>query len=244
MSSLTLTNSYASSVNDESNKFVKGLDKVADGARAVKDSTEGLYATLQTTSYLLMGGEALFGASKPVTTTLMHMSASINVIDFMEIFSVTNYMVSGAAVEDCKRGFFCRFFGSISFAFGTIGGIALWLAELGFYNLGKAAAALGSIPVIGVVAVIPLLPLVCATTALGYALFAAHSVQNLLKAKNKHQVIKGLIDIISRVANVALFVLIPIPGINLPAVIVLGIIAKGLGLVSFLYEHYNKQAFA
>lgn len=242
MSSVTLTHSYANS--NASNPFIKGVDKVADGARAVKDSTEGLYATLQTTSYLLMGGEALFGASKPVTTTLMHMSASINVIDFMEIFSVGNYVASGAALQDCKKGFVCRFIGSISFAIGTIGGIALWFAELGFYNLAKAAAAIGSIPVIGVVAAIPLLPFVCATVALGYALFAGHALQGLLKATNKHQVVKGVIDIVSRVANVALFVLIPIPGINLPAVIVLGIIAKGLGLVSFLYEHYNKRAFA
>lgn len=243
MTTIIMTNSNIVPAAKNSGCLAKSLDKVAGGAKAVKDSTDGFYSAMQTGSYLLMGGEALFGASKPVTNTLMHLSGAVNVIDFMEIFCVVDYFVSGSVAQDVKKGYVCKFLGSIFFALGTIGGIVLWLGELGFYNLAKAAAALGKIPVLGAVAAVGLLPIVCGSLALGYAFYAGHAIQAILKATNKHQVIKGVIDIVSRVANVALFVLLPIPGINLPAVIVLGIIAKGLGLVSFLYEHYNKQAF-
>lgn len=241
-----ITSTYYGLVTTEkkSNCITNALDKTAGGARAVKDSTDGFYAAMQTSSYVLKGVQAAAGASKPVTTTLMSLSGAINVVDFLEVFSAADYIVSGRAASDCKKGFILRLVGSISFAIGTVGGVVLWFGELGFYSLSKAAAAIGRVPVLGAVASVGLLPFVCGAVALGYALYAGHAIQMLVKAENRHQVIKGCIDIVSRVANVALYILIPIPGVNLPAIIVLGIVAKGLGLVSFLYEHYNKQAFA
>ena len=41
--------------------------------------------------------------------------------------------------------------------------------------------------------------------------------------------------------HVALYVAILIPGFNIPTIIALGLIAKGLALASFLYGHYTKD---
>ncbi|MEC7839649.1 MAG: hypothetical protein VX777_06390 [Chlamydiota bacterium] len=233
----------------------KGSQYVIDGANALKNNTGGFCNVLRVSNYVLMGLEFAVGAVKPITLSIMKVTGCITVIDFFsDLIELVHYWVCAEILDDVKEGKVCNILGMITLGFATIGGSLAWLSELGFFNLGAIAASMGSIPIfgaaVGAIATVGLAPVLCGVVALAYAFFAGDAVQSIIKATNKEQRIKASIDLVSRVADVALAILVGVtllcpvsPAVTIPLIVTLGLVAKGLAVVSFLYKHYNKKAF-
>lgn len=224
--------SSVSASYDASNNsvLVPVLAPVLDSAVAIKDNSGAFYDAMKLASYGLMGIEAIRSASTPVTLTMQCLAGGVSIIDFVEVISTAHYFINGGVVKDAKEKQICKIIGTSIFSFGVLGGAFLWLAELGFVQLGAVAMTVGS-------------TLVSGFCAGGYAFYAGHAIIEIIQAKNGLQRTKAVIDLISRVASVALCVLFMIPGINVWAFVTLGLVAKGLSVVSFLIEHNNQDAF-
>ncbi len=231
---------------------VRGAQRIVGVADALKKDTDGFYSVIQTVYYFVMGLEGIFGAAKPFTLTLLQMAGGIAVIDFFgDLVGIAYYWISGDFIEDGSGGKICNILAMFFLSGATIGGAVLWLAELGFYSLDKAAAFIGSVPFFGTIATIGLAPIVCGAAAIGYVFLVGDALQSMAKANNSQQIIKSGIDLISRTAHVFLYTVIgatiifPIaPVISVPVIVLLGITAKGMGVVGFVFQHFNKVALA
>lgn len=219
------------SVQDDRDPFVKGIGKVIQGAEAVKNDTDAIYDTLKVANYGLMAFETLGRTAKPVALSMQLAGTCINFIDFIGMVNFVKYFSSSDVVKDAKQKNICRIIGTGMIGLAVFGGAFLWLAELGFYKLGQAAMKIGS-------------TVTCGVCGLGYLFMAGQAIKQIVTAKNGAQLAQGIIRLISKIADAAVCILFAVPVTCLPAIIVLGIIAKGLGLVSFLIEHYNPKAFA
>lgn len=218
-------------------------EKSLEGVSAVKKDGNAFYSALKFGNYALMGAECAFGNKKPATFTMQKIAGGMNVIDAFDLFSSINYWISG----DFKKDHVFEVLANAALGVATVGGFVLWLGELGFLDLGAIAASIGSTPVIGgafqAVAQIGLGSIVTGLAAVGFGFLAADAVRNIIHGDNKEKKVKGILDLISSIAYVALYILLLIPGICVPAIVVLGLVASGFGLSSFLYKHFNKQAF-
>jgi hypothetical protein len=226
------------------NSTVYGAQKVIEGANAVKNDTDGFYRALKTSYYGCKVIEALVDTAKPMA----QIAGGLNVIDFGDLIFVANYWINGEFITDAKEGRFCSILGTISMGGAIIGGAAMWLIELGFGTLSSVAAAMGSIPVFGAavkaVAAVGLGPIVCVFVAIGYFCLAGDSLQTIIQSDVKEERIKAGIDLFSRVASAALYILMITPGVGVPVIIILGLVASGTGLSSFIYGHFTKNTIA
>jgi len=230
---------------------IKGVEYTVDGANALKNDMDGFGAVLETSNYVLMALEAIFSTATPITMAVVKVTGAMSVVDFFgDLISLTHYWLCGEFIDDIRGEKLCNFLGMFTLGFAIIGGSIAWLSELGFFNLGAIAATMGSIPVFGAVAAVGLAPILCGIVAVSYTFFLGDAVQSLVNAENKQQKIKACIDIVSRVASIALSIIVGVsllcpmaPAVSIPLIVTFGLIAKGLGVVSFLYKHYNKRSF-
>lgn len=226
---------------------VHGLSNVASGANAVKNDADACVLALKVANYFFTGLQAIFKNVKVFATTIFHLACSISVLEFFgDTIGTLFYLVSGAFIKDIKDKRFCSFLGSMTLGAAGVAGAIAWLAELGFFSLGVIATGVGGVG---------LAPIICIAVAVGYGFLAGDSIQTLANAQKKEEKVKAWIDLASRIANAALFVFLatslivaavatPIaPVISIPIVVSLGLVAAGLGLTSFLYQHYNQKAF-
>lgn len=218
-------------------------EKVLDGAQAVKKDGNAFYSALKFGNYAFMGAEYAFGNKQPFTYTLQKIGGGLSIIDAMDLFSSLHYWING----DFKNDTFFGVGANASLTLATIGGFVLWLGELGFLALGQIAAAIGNTPVIGgafqALAEVGLGNIVGGLAAVGFGFLAADAVKNIIDADNGAKRTKGIFDLISSVAYVALYTLLLIPGICVPVIAALGVVASGFGITSFLYKHFNQKEF-
>ena len=205
------------------------FQKAVEGCDALRNDTDALGTALQFGHYGFRAVE-LVKTTQPVTQVLGTVAHSIAILDFLQIISDINYFVSGKVQEDWKNKKFCAIAASSVFPIATVGGIFLWFVDLTILKGG-----LSLIPIIGNV--------VIGAALVGHVFGAADAVQSIFQAKNGAQLAHGIIILISKVADVALHIILFIPGAGLPAVIVLGIVAKGVGVVAFFVKYYNKESF-
>lgn len=226
------------------NPVLYGVQKVVEGANAVKNDTDGFYRALQTSYYGCKAIEGIVDTAKP----LAQIAGGLNVIDFGDLIFVANYWINGEFISDAKEGRFCNILGTIAIGGAVIGGAMMWLFELGFGALSSFAAAVGSIPIFGTavkaIASVGLGPIVCVSVAIGYFCLAGDSLQRIIQSDVKEERIKAGIELVSRIADAALHILMIVPGIGLPAIVVLGLVAKGTSLSAFLYGHFTKETVA
>lgn len=219
------------------------VEKTFEGVSAVKKDTNAFYSMLKFGNYALMGAEYALGNKQPFTYTMHKIGGGLSIIDAMDLFSSLHYWISG----EFKKDSFCAVGANASLTLATVGGFVLWLGELGFLALGQIAAAIGNTPIIGgafqALAEIGLGNMVGSFAALGFGFLAADAVKNIIDADNGAKRTKAILDLISSVAYVALYTLLLIPGICIPVIATLGVVASGFGLTSFLYKHYNQKEF-
>lgn len=227
--------------NDIFAKAFKSVQNGIDGLSALKNDTDGFYDALQTANYAFKGIGHALNNSSAFSTVASNVTGGLNVLDFAQTVSDFSFWVNGHYKTSSK---FCTF-GKAMITIASFGGAALWLGHMGFYNLGLISAKIGGIPFLGavfkVVSSVGLGNIVVGAVAFGYASFAADAVNCYDKAKNTEQKTKAAIDIASRVSNVVLYTLLLIPGVGVPSLVVVGVFAKGLGVVSFFYYHFNKK---
>jgi hypothetical protein len=103
-----------------------------------------------------------------------------------------------------------------------------------FFDLTILKGGLSLIPILGTVAI-------CGALA-GHVFGAADAVQSLFQANDSVALTKAILDLISKLADIGVHVMLLIPVVNLPGVIALGIVAKGAGLIGFLVVHFNEDS--
>lgn len=215
--------------------------KTIEGAVALKESTDGCYKTMQVAYYIFKAFEAIFDTAKSIA----QVAGGIAVIEFLDLINVIKYWSCGDFIDDSVKGHFCDLLGQIAISAAIVASAAAWLVELGFGSLSELAASIGSIPIVGAVvqsiASVGLGTIACGAAAIAYFCWAGQDLQTIIQSEIKEEKIKAAISLASRVVHVALYVAILIPGFNIPAIIALGLVAKGLALASFLYGHYTKD---
>lgn len=224
-----------------------GLEKTTEGASAVKNDSDAFYSLLNFGHYAFMGIEYACGNSTPVTYTMQRISGGITVMDVFDIFPVLNYWTSGEFIDDWREGKPFQVFASASLGTATYCGFTSWLGELGAIDLGAISSRLGSIPVVGgifgTLAQVGLGLITLGATAVGYAFLAANAIHNIIKADNGKKTVKGILDLFSSATYVALYISLMITGVCVLAIAILGCVASGIGISSFLLKHYNEEAF-
>lgn len=222
-------------------------EKALEGAVNVKKDGSAFFSALKFGNYAFMGAECAFGNKKPITFMMQKTAGGMSVIDAFDLFSSLNYWTSGDFLGDWDQGKAFEVLGNATLTTASVGGFVLWLGELGFMDLAAISASIGNTPVIGgafqAIAEIGLGSIVGGLVTVGYGFLAADALQNIINADNNEKRTKGILDLISSIAYVALNILLLISGICVAAIVVLGLIASGFGLASFLYKHYNKEAF-
>lgn len=197
-------------------------------ADEIRTKTDYYGNALQLGHYAFRGVE-LFKATGPTTQILTQVAHSIAILDFLQIISDINYFISGACVEDWKKKKFCAIAASSVFPIATVSGITLWFIDLTILKGG-----LSLIPIIGNIAI--------SAALIGHAFGAANAVQSIFQAENKAELTKAILDLISKLADVGVHVMLLVPIVSLPGVIVLGIVAKGVGLAGVLFVYVNDEA--
>ena len=194
-----------------------GVEKTIEGAATVKKDGHAFYSALKFGNYALL-------RSGPVSPLRHALGAGLAVFDAFDLPASIHYWLNGDWREDTT----VQILANATLGLATIGGFVLWLEELGFYALG-IGCGLGT-AVLGLVSA-------------GYGFLAIDAIQNIMGADNPQKRTKGILDLISSVAYVALFILLAIPAMNLWVLAVFGVVAAGFGLTSFLYKHFNQEAF-
>jgi len=214
----------------------KTLESICESKR----EGDTFYSTLKLGHYILMGAEKLYGTKKPITNLMKHIGCGMSVIDVFELPTSLKYWTSGT----WKTEFWAQNCAMASLTAATVGGFGLWLGEMGAIDLGNISASLGNIPVIGgAFSVVSLVSAVNGLAGVGYGFLAINAIRNIVTADNAEKRIKGLLELISYVAHVALFTTMFITGISLWTTVTLGVIAAGFGVLSPLYKHFNEKAF-
>lgn len=210
----------------------------------VTENRDTLRKTVQIAGYILL-------AANPVTPTIPmeKLSLFVTFIDFTDIVGIASYFTQKKAdgsgktdfQEDCRQKKVSKLIGMAFFTAGIVTGSALFLQELGVTAIGTAAAKIGTLPVFGLVAkgvaTVGLTPVVLTTFATAFFFTALDDLEKMRsdESSTKDKVLSGF-DFVSHMSDAALMVALFVPGVGVPVIVTLGIVAKGTGIVRFLME--------
>lgn len=209
----------------------------------VKKDPDSLRKTAQLAGYILL-------AVNPVTSTLPmeKLATFVTFIDFSDIFSVPSYFVekaegsgeTGFQKDLCTKKR-CKLIGMLAFTAGIVVGSALFLQELGVTAIGAIAVKIGSLPVFGIIAkgiaTVGLTPVVLSTFATAFFFTGMHDLGKIRSSESStRDKVLSSFDFVSHMSDAALMVALFVPGVGVPAIVTLGIVAKGTALVRFLVD--------
>lgn len=198
--------------------FGTAVTKTMEGAAEVKKDGNAFYYALKLGNYFTL-------PHSPVTPSPLRQmfGHGLAVIDLFDLGASIHYWLNG----DWRNDGILNVFANASLGLSTAGGVVLWGAEIAEASLtigtGLGIASLG-------------------LAAAGFGFLAIDACFNIAHADSPQKRTKGILDLISAVAHVALFILLMIPAISIWAIAVLGVIAAGFGLASILYKHFNEHA--
>jgi hypothetical protein len=120
-----------------------------------------------------------------------------------------------------------------------IGGVFVLLSQVALLSYTKISEAMGSIPVIGsFMKDISLGQIVSGIAAAGFIALACDNASKIANADTKETRVQAIIDLAWNISELALAVFVTVSAVSLVGLLVLGTVAAGLGITSFIYSKY------
>lgn len=214
-------------------KIKKGCGKAIDAAAAVTTDSDAITHLLNASHSLLLGIGHAAKKEQHVTQGVNELKTAVNVVEFFQTIGLINYFVKKAykdpATNKVKKFEFTK---NLSLLTAGVGGAILWFHELKWIDFGKNAAKIGKIggQVVGGIA------------GFAYLVQGAHAIHTLCRSKDAKERKQAWIDLAWSVAEVGLRVLVVAAISNIPALVILGVLAGALGVTSFLHHQLKKES--
>lgn len=200
-------------------------------------------------------GYAIMGLKACGKSVLPHFdrrtSDAVGLIDSIQVLGDLDYFLRGKWKDDSVP----QLIGRIALAIADVGGLLLWLQELGF-GLSRIAHAIGKVRFFRFVPLIPLGNIVCGVVGVGFFFLGVDAAWRLFKTRNvtenedpnvgvkRTKAILDMIwcgfEVVGKVLLIAAALsIIPVaaPGV----IAAFGLTAAAFGLTSFAYGVYNKK---
>lgn len=214
-----------------------GVQKTIKLIAEAKNDSSTIVNLLKMAGYIFAGISFKGGAS----TSL---AAASEMADTVQIFADVDYFVNQKYKEKGETAFTIA--GTFSILAAEVGGVALWLGQLGVINLAKISESIGRIPVIGVVSKVALGSIAKGFAVVGFTFLGADAVYKMTKSQTGVQRRQSILDLARSVAEVAFGVAIlagAFTGVaGIVAFAVCGVITAGIGVVRYLHKfNYEEE---
>lgn len=266
MSSLSIGQQLQSYVSPAIDCIDGGVQKLAGSVYSVAVNTLNVVAEVVEDPDALAkvfrgAGYVLYGLKEcgVVVLTVFETRATevVSLIDLVQIFGDLKYFATCGwrETEDKESDGVPYILGRVALAAADVGGVVLWVQEIGFDLASIAAKAIGRGRVFVFIMKVPLGTIITAFVGFGFAFLGADAIRKLWLARNQDDPdvnirrVNALIDLGTSAIEVAGKVLViaiavsivPATPVVCVVIAVLGVAAAGFGLTSFAFRVYYRD---
>lgn len=220
--------------------FAKGVQKIirVAGKLTMDPTSLARLCRLGITAFAVV--EKCVGRPGIFTCANSQMAAAESMIYTVSVGDQVKYFATG----EQKKESVLASLGQGALLVAGIGGVFVLLGEVALLNFSKISQAMGSIPLLSEITKIGFnfSHVVAGVAALGFGIFVIDTAIKLSEAKTTQEKVQKTIDLAWMISETALATLcfitafLPSSPVTIAGFVVLGAIAAGIGIISFVYS--------